>query len=582
LKRLPRALVLAMLGLAPLGIAQAATISIQVLDSAGEGFNDTTPFAPIGGNPATTLGQARLNVFNRAAQLWSGLININVDIVVEAKFDPQACTASSGTLGSAGPKWIYHDFPGAPLANVFYPSALANSLHGSPISASSRGDITATFNSTVGGNTNCLAGQYFYLGYDHQLTGHNNGMTYVADLLGVVLHELGHGLGFLTLVDQNGLGIADSNGNRRLGAFDQFVYDEGLGLFWKEMTATQRASSATGGGNGNPLLAWSSSRTNAQASRESAGLTPQGHVRLNAPASFDSSSSISHWDITATPDLLMEPRYSRNTGNHTDLTSCVLYDIGWTGTRCPDDLLAVAQAVSVNAGVAQAITLAAANANGVGVSYAITAAPTHGALSTLAGSVVTYTPVAGYSGPDQFSFSVSDGISASRPAAVSITVSVPTLVADAQSLAVTSGSALAVTLTAAGGGGGPISYAITAQPGHGTLGAVTGAQVSYTPNAGYIGPDAFSFQASTTLATSPAATVSIAVQAASSSGATAGSSSGGGGGGGGGGGIGAWGLLALTLGLALRLAAPAISARPRLPGSAYFRPRAGAPARRAR
>jgi hypothetical protein len=160
---------------------------------------------------------------------------------------------------------------------------------------------------------------------------------------------------------------------------------------------------------------------------------------------------------------------------------------------------------------------------------------------------------------------------------VSITVAVPTLVADAQSLAVTSGSALAVTLAAAGGGGGPISYAITAQPGHGTLGPVSGAQVNYTPNAGYIGPDAFSFQASTTLATSPAATVSITVQAASSSGATAGSSSGGGGGG-----IGAWGLLALALGLALRLAAPAISARPRLPGSAYFRPRAGAPARRAR
>jgi hypothetical protein len=133
-----------------------------------------------------------------------------------------------------------------------------------------------------------------------------------------------------------------------------------------------------------------------------------------------------------------------------------------------------------------------------------------------------------------------------------------------------------VTLTAAGGGGGPISYAITAQPGHGTLGAVTGAQVSYTPNAGYIGPDAFSFQASTTLATSPAAIVSITVQAASSSGAAAGSSSGGGGG------VGAWGLLALALGLAVRLAAPAISARPRLPGSAYFRPRAGAPARRAR
>lgn len=513
--------------------AEAATITIQVKDAAGEGFNDTTPFTPIGGNPATTLGQARLNVFNLAAQLWGALVNSNVNIVVEATFDPQTCSASSGTLGSAGPKWVFRDFPGATVPNVYYPSALANALHNSVISTSNPGDITAAFNSTIGGDPNCLAGQYFYLGYDHVLTGHNDGRVYVADLLGVVLHELGHGLGFLTLTDQNGLGVADSTGTRRLGIFDQFVYDEGTGMFWKDMTAAQRATSSNGGGatGGNTLLAFNSTRVNAQVGRQTAGLTPGGHVRLYAPATYDGSSSVSHWDLTATPDLVMEPRYSRSTGSHTDLTTCVFYDLGWTGARCPDDLLAMAQSITVQQGVAQAVALQAANTNGASVSFAANIQPVHGTLDAIAGGSVTYTPAAGYSGSDQFSFVASDGVTTSRPAVVSITVASPALVAAAQSLSVTTGNALTVTMSATGGTGMP-SYVISAQPLHGTLGAVAGAQVVYTPTAGYTGADSFAFHASSGTATSNDATVSITVQAAATGGGGGAAPAGSGGGGG--------------------------------------------------
>ena len=48
-------------------LARAATIQIVNLDGAGEGFNDGTAVAPIGGNPGTTRGAQRLNVFNQAA-----------------------------------------------------------------------------------------------------------------------------------------------------------------------------------------------------------------------------------------------------------------------------------------------------------------------------------------------------------------------------------------------------------------------------------------------------------------------------------------------------------------------------------
>jgi hypothetical protein len=547
-----RALALCMLALASAGLAQAATITIQVMDSAGEGFNDAAPFTPIGGNPATTLGQARLNVFNQAAQLWGALISSPATIVVQAKFDPQTCTASSGTLGSAGPSSFWANFPGAVLPNVFYPTALASAQHGSAIDAAHPGDISATFNSAIGGDPNCLASEYFYLGYDHQLFGHNDGKAYAADLLGVVLHELGHGLGFLTLVNQSGQGLAFSGGSTRfLGAYDQFIYDEGTGMFWKDMTPAQRATSANGGGSGNTLLAWNSTRVNAQASREVRGLTPLGHVRLSAPASFDASSSVSHWDIIDSPDLLMEPQYSRTTGSHTDLTSCVLYDLGWQGSRCPDDLLAVAQSVSVSADVARAITLAAANANGATLDYSITIQPIRGTLGAIVGNSVSYTPAAGYTGSDQFSFAVDDGVSISRPAVVSIDVQIPTIIATPQTVTATAGTALALTLSSTGGGADTLSYAITMQPAHGTLGALAGAQLTYTPEASYTGADSFSFQASTALATSIPAAVSITVQAAPSGGSTGGAT----GGGGGGGALEAYGLCALALGLLLRLAA---------------------------
>jgi len=53
------------------GPLHAATITIVNADGAGEGFNDPTPAAPVGGNPGTTVGAQRLYVFQYAASIWS-------------------------------------------------------------------------------------------------------------------------------------------------------------------------------------------------------------------------------------------------------------------------------------------------------------------------------------------------------------------------------------------------------------------------------------------------------------------------------------------------------------------------------
>ncbi len=124
------------LGIASQANAQA-TITIINNDAPGEGFNDPTPVTPVAGNPGTTLGQQRLIAFQAAADDWETVITSSVEITVDAALDALTpCNASSGVLGRAGTVQVFRDFPGAPQANTWYPSALANALSGVMIASS--------------------------------------------------------------------------------------------------------------------------------------------------------------------------------------------------------------------------------------------------------------------------------------------------------------------------------------------------------------------------------------------------------------------------------------------------------------
>jgi Bacterial Ig domain len=82
------------------------------------------------------------------------------------------------------------------------------------------------------------------------------------------------------------------------------------------------------------------------------------------------------------------------------------------------------QALSTPAGVSLPISLTATDPNGDPLSFRVSSGPTNGTLSGTA-PALSYTPNAGFTGSDSFSFVANDGVLDSPPATVSIGVAAP-------------------------------------------------------------------------------------------------------------------------------------------------------------
>ena len=295
-------------------IAQSATITVVNLDAAGEGFNDQSlpdSASTIGGNNGSTLGAQRLIAFQYAANIWGRFLASPVEIKVDANLDPLTCSSTSATLGAAGTKTVHRDFAGVLLSNTWYPQALANSMSGVDISASS--DIAAHFNSAIG--TTCTFPLVWYYGLD----GNPPGGT--LDFVSVVIHELGHGLGFQSFVDL-------TSGTKLIGLDDVFslnLEDDSTGKLYPHMTDAERVAASQNTGN----LRWVGSHLIAASGTLTAGVDSSGHVQMYAPNPQQPGSSVSHFDTAVTPNEMMEPFYT-GANHNLLLTLRLLADLGWT------------------------------------------------------------------------------------------------------------------------------------------------------------------------------------------------------------------------------------------------------------
>lgn len=271
--------------------AGAQAITVVNLDSAGEGFNDpTATVSPITGL-ASTLGADRLACFDAAADVWEAVLDQAVEIRIGANFDPLGGTVMGSTpLGNAGPLSFRRDFAGAPIVSTWYSVAQANQIFGGDIEPGVD-DIGATFNSDV--DTGAVPMLIWYYGID----GAPPGGT--VDFFSTVMHEIGHGLGFLSLVDVNTGAKSPPTGLNDIYSLQLQWGGSGGDTPFMSLTNGQRVSAITSVNE----LEWIGPRAVADPT-----FNPSGNpILMFAPSTVNPGSSLSHWDTTNTPNLLMEP-----------------------------------------------------------------------------------------------------------------------------------------------------------------------------------------------------------------------------------------------------------------------------------
>ena len=240
-------------------------------------------------------------VFEKAAATWSTVFSSDVPINVYVKW----ASLAANVLGSAGASVNVRNFVGANRLNTFYPIALAEKMTHKNLNGSNA-DIVATFNSDF---------TAWYIGTDGVPTINQ------IDLYSVVLHEMGHGLGFIGQVSVDN----SEAGYGYPGIFDQYM-----------VNAANVALMDTNSFK-NPSAALYTQITSGKINLSSpAILRDNGSAgKLYTPSAYSAGSSIYHVDQVkykvGDANALMTPQIARGevTRSIGPIVTSAFNDFGW-------------------------------------------------------------------------------------------------------------------------------------------------------------------------------------------------------------------------------------------------------------
>jgi VCBS repeat-containing protein len=142
--------------------------------------------------------------------------------------------------------------------------------------------------------------------------------------------------------------------------------------------------------------------------------------------------------------------------------------------------------------------------------------PTHGKLALKPDGSFIYTPAAGFTGSDNFTYTAGDGIQSSPPVRVAITVASHALSAEPDSYSIEKNTpfqlpAPGVLINDSDEQNHSLSALPAEGPAHGTLTLSADGAFIYIPDTGFTGTDSFSYKASDGTEDSSPATVSLTV-----------------------------------------------------------------------
>jgi len=225
--------------------AWGGEFEIQNNNDAGVGFNDPTGALPVGLNFGTTRGDQALIVFDSAAAIWGAALRSAVPIVVDSAFisatdDPRFTCSSQGFVLGYARLTSYEIGAGLPDPDAGYVVALANAIVGQDLTPG-QAHILARFNGDLGTAACTIASWSF------TLDGSADQTVNQVSLLTTLLHEFGHGLGFISFVTPTS-GALDSSPP---SIFDVHIFDVDAGVSWAdESTATRNGLITTPGSIG--------------------------------------------------------------------------------------------------------------------------------------------------------------------------------------------------------------------------------------------------------------------------------------------------------------------------------------------
>ena len=305
--------------------------------------------------PSSTSGRARLRsnaalstiqvnysgftpeaqtAFQAAIDIWLTQVSSPVPIVVDAQYTN---LGSTGLLGQAAFRSMSANFSGAPIANVLYPGPIANRLSGVDRNGATT-EIAVTLNSAT---------NWAYSTSGVPVAGK-------VDFVSVVLHELGHGLGFAGSAAMSSAGAGSLGSGGRPYAYDVAVVDSAGNsvlnqTLYPNNTTTLGALLRGIGVSGNGLF-WIGPRAIAA----NGGQRP----RLFTPSTYLHGSSFSHLDDATYPpgtlNSLMTPTLGTAEVIHTPggIVNGMLGDMGW-GEQCSYGLSQPLVAVPAGGGSVQ-------------------------------------------------------------------------------------------------------------------------------------------------------------------------------------------------------------------------------------